>query len=1388
MAKAEQTHTKPFWVRRAIYIGLGVLAACLLILIVIRWLAATEIGHNIAERRIEAMSPLGQSIQIDGLRGDLLGKFTADSITLSDAAGVWAKAENVTLRWTPLSLLNRKLNIDDLLADSVEIDRQPTLIRGPTSNGRSPLRRYRIDNLDVAQLHVAKTLTRRAVEARLQAKLDTNISSGTSTLLLLPIEDLGDRIQADIAWGGDVPVIAEIDATGPEDGLLATLLGASAPGEIAITLRADGAPNDWNMAGALTLGGDVKVELSGAGSDTQLVSEASIDLSAFSPLQPLAARLGSNLILQAKTGSDDFADLNITSEAVSLAARLPVNIKRRTADLRSIEIEAEALSPVLLSFSQGGASTVRANGLLGFEGETIRWGGEIDVAGLSISTYKADAVSGPVSLQWNRDAGTATTDFRLKAAGFRSDDSTVQAALGPAVEAAAHLEFNLQDRRVTVFSSDIKTAEGQMSADGAFNLSLSSLDLKGSFAHAAKSKLLPSDLGLSQTRWAVTRDNAGPYAFTLDTEAAFQSLPPLPWLRGPLQLVLNGQYQGGNRIEFKSASLSGDLVDLDSVGLISREEISLDLSGALGAEEIGSAKVQSVGLTATVSGSMAAPNVDLLVQPRGMVVSGQQVDTPRLRIAGTRMQQVFDGTIEAGAFLDGAPLNLDGKVKQAGAAWQVFDVNADLTGLTLAGEASGTGGDVSTLNANFLLDGSPSGLDWLGDVSGKVGFTNEVVDTDLTFREINFASFEISQARLQASGARAQIIGGLTLQGSLLRGLRKASLRFETTFRAAPLEGRLEADLDGTYDGQVFRTLQPISLTHTDGDTALSSKLSAFGGDIAISGARSAMALTAELTGQNLDAGAAMRLLDRPGLRGTASLRANINGSGPELAGHAELSVEDFAQSRPDSPATDLTLSLDLADRAITLTAAADDQEGGLRVTADGRLPVLAAASPFRLGLNQTAPVILNLNGNGNIENLWSFLGSPDTRFEGQFSADLNAFGSLSELRTDGAVRLDQAVFEDGVLGLHLKDIALTALLSPQSVFVESLSATGINGGEMVGSGQYGFNGKSDVDIKLNKLNAFKRNDVIATVSGDLSVSRLDRRTRISGNLDFDRALIDVDRLPRGGYTTLDVRFPGRGEVAQAEPRAPPIALDVELTADRRIFINGTGMTSEWSLDAKLGGTIPEPTIIGDAEIVRGDVDVVGRQFRFRDSSIRFQGDPSAAQLNIKAERQTGDFSASLNVGGTVFDPSFDLSSEPSLPDDEVLSRVLFGVSPSQLGPFQAAQLAAAIASLSGGQTFDLVGPIEDVLNVDRVDFGVSEDGVASVGAGKYLADDVYVEVRTNTRGTPGLGVEWTPRDNVEIGAELGTEEAPEFTVKWKRDYDFDKPSLADTNQDQVEE
>jgi hypothetical protein len=64
----------------------------------------------------------------------------------------------------------------------------------------------------------------------------------------------------------------------------------------------------------------------------------------------------------------------------------------------------------------------------------------------------------------------------------------------------------------------------------------------------------------------------------------------------------------------------------------------------------------------------------------------------------------------------------------------------------------------------------------------------------------------------------------------------------------------------------------------------------------------------------------------------------------------------------------------------------------------------------------------------------------------------------------------------------------------------------------------------------------------------------------------------------------------------------------------------------------------------------------------------------------------TAEVTARVAVTGPANQPNFVISSDPTLPQDEVLSRLLFKKTSGGLSPFQALQLAQAVAQFSGGQ------------------------------------------------------------------------------------------------------
>jgi translocation and assembly module TamB len=96
---------------------------------------------------------------------------------------------------------------------------------------------------------------------------------------------------------------------------------------------------------------------------------------------------------------------------------------------------------------------------------------------------------------------------------------------------------------------------------------------------------------------------------------------------------------------------------------------------------------------------------------------------------------------------------------------------------------------------------------------------------------------------------------------------------------------------------------------------------------------------------------------------------------------------------------------------------------------------------------------------------------------------------------------------------------------------------------------------------------------------------------------------------------------------------------------------------------------------------------VVGQRLDSTRGRLTFGGELTAPDLDFTAETKAAEVTArSIAVTGPANQPNFALSSDPNLPQDEVFSRLLFKKASGGLSPFQALQLAQALAQFSGGQ------------------------------------------------------------------------------------------------------
>ena len=469
----------------------------------------------------------------------------------------------------------------------------------------------------------------------------------------------------------------------------------------------------------------------------------------------------------------------------------------------------------------------------------------------------------------------------------------------------------------------------------------------------------------------------------------------------------------------------------------------------------------------------------------------------------------------------------------------------------------------------------------------------------------------------------------------------------------------------------------------------------------------------------------------------------------------------------------DGTLNADLNDNVLRIRAQANDGTA-VQASADVSLPVVASAAPLRLAVERTREMSGQVAVNGQIQPIWDlFLGGAQS-LSGQIASRATLSGTLNDPRLNGRLDLTQGAFRDSITGLRLEGVSLASRFDDNQAVIERFEAADGLKGTVTGNGNLGLRQGSGSTLRL-ELTRFRviDNDIAeARANGVLTAVRgADGNIQLSGDLNIDQAEISPNLPGSNGVVKMDVveiNRPG-GDPVETETRArgPQIGLNLNLTG-REIHVRGRGLNVELTANARVRGTITRPQLTGTANVVRGDYEFAGKRFVFDDSgSVTLSTDPARIRLNLAAVREDPALTATIKVTGTAAQPKIELTSTPSLPQDEILSQVLFGRSASQLSGFEAAQLA----SLAGGGGFDVIGNLRELAGLDRLSFG-GEASSLTVAGGRYITDDVYLEIIGGGEGGAAVNVEWQVRRNLAVSSKFGGEGDASISVRWRRESD----------------
>lgn len=1243
-------------------------------------------------------------VQLSGIGGSFPAALDLGKLQLSDDQGVWLIADHISLRWSPMALLTRHVRVDTLHVGRLHIERAP--VSKPDNKPRRPIS---FPHSDLAHLSI-DTLELRPALAGAATSLVVNGSAHWRSM-----RDAMASITAQRTGGvGNYAVqlrfnADRMDATvklqEPANGPLENLLRVPGLGDLSVFAQLSGPRTAENIQ--LTLdAGTLRGRVKGTIDLTGLSGDLDYTLSA-SAMIPRPGLSWQNVDLQGRWHGSLSAP---SADGHLLVRQLEIPGGTQLADLKANLTAA------------GGSLTARAvlSGLV--------------IPGPQPKLFE-DA---PLTL----DAVVQMDDPKR-----------------PVEIRATHRLFALQAHAVTVAGEQSAQLDLRLPDIAPF-AALGGQNVKGDATLKAQ----------------VTRDIKATH-LTADVNANIDG-GAAAWAGlvrgGETHLRLAGALTD-DQVNIDKLQLTGLAISLAANGSVARSATQ-ELEARLDVNLSDLAKLSpALAGTLKLSGKFTGPSRALSATAdltSTLSIRGSPQGTVSASVHADGLPKAPRGTIEAHGDLDGAPLQLDVSVERgSGYVMHAVIRHADWKSAHIEGDLT-SGSDVAQARGNLQLRmGQLGDFDRLlgstiqGSVAGNVALTpasgRSNARIDLEAHDV-VAGGVTSNAKLTASGAMDALNIQLEAQSPAIRG-EPGSVTSASILNTTRHELRL-ASLEAKYHGQTVRLLAPATFSFADGLSIGQLKLGAQQAVLAVDGRIS----------PTLDVRASLQQLKPelinafvPGLLASGTIQANAQVQGSTAAPTGKVHLEATGMRGANGAALGLP--------AIDMHA--DAQLMGNTALVDARLTAGSASHLTLSGHTPLAPdgaLDLKLAGNLDVGLINPLAEARGKHVTGALAIDTTVTGAAASPEIGGTVRLANGSVRDYTQGINLTEITGVFAGSHGTLQIQSLTARAAPGNVSV-TGTIGvLQPHIPVDIKLTAKDAqpIASNIITANLNADIHVSGTAReKLAVAGTLRVNRANVEIPSGLPPDVAVLDVRRPG-----QAPPPRPekPLTIDLNITvqAPRQILVKGRGLDAELGGALRIRGTADTPAVSGSFDLQRGTFTLGSSQLTFTQGSVTFNGeglkkniDPT---LDFVAQTQVLEVTATVKITGLADSPKIELSSTPELPQDEILARLLFGESASQLSALQVVEIGAALAQLTGGGGTGInpLAKLQKTLGLDRLTVGSGtttgttaanqQNTGYSVEAGRYVSSRVLVAVKQTTTGNSQLVVDVDLTKHLKLQTRLG--------------------------------
>lgn len=945
-------------------------------------------------------------------------------------------------------------------------------------------------------------------------------------------------------------------------------------------------------------------------------------------------------------------------------------------------------------------------------------------------------------------------------------------------------------------SLDVRISDADLDAvAGQFELPVHGVRgrLRGPFRY--EFALLDAARGTGRGEFEIAAERVGEVVLAADGELGVTLgdgrvvLDPLRWRAAGQRVIGRGEVElpgGSGRFDLAVASEDlGGLVNL--LPFLDPSDLWMPTSGtgelavavelAAGGEfavdiELAGAALAAPGLRAErVTGAVRA-------DPREIAIDRLQLvrDDGRLSLAG-RLSTTAEGPLELDLEIDQWPF-------EDAAPWLPVElpIAGPLRGtVALRGSVASPAGEADVVIAPASVSGVPANrlaahLDWDADrlqvAAGRVDFEAGGIEAAGTLRfadgalEARLHSPALTLDRQPLDQLGGALCGTLRLAADLAGTLAAPRLELRGESRDASLLGRPLGDT-GALD---------LALDWADGQVVVELDL---GGELRLAG------------GGELAVGRDGRLelsVSGPRLDRVVTLATGVAAEGleGELAGAVIVDWPAGAAPRAELRIPELVFSWRGHElRSLEPVVAQLDAEGATLASVyfgSGADELFVGGS---IGFGDDPHLDLHLQA--EIAAAWLALLETEFDISGRVAILADLGGTLAEPEWSGQASWSQGRIVPPIVPHTLDRGQGLLLLYPGSLVLDRLSGE-FAGGTLTASGRLQVSGGA---LGAYRFETAARDLNLRWPSGwqlhgdaDLTLQSTRSGRQIGGQVELERAFYfrDIDLSPTELVQRLLARSPVI--VPETDELLASTALDVALRAPGTIRIRNNVATIGAAAELAVRGSLARPAVFGDVvTATASEVEYGGSTYRIERGVFTF-ANPTRIDplLDVVASTRVQEYDVRLQLSGPLSRPVTAFSSDPPLPDLEILGLLTTGA------PVEAALITdvrtagregtpgVAAEALIYGQAASLVGArVGKLFGFDRIRVEplTARDSVstARVTVGKQLTSRLFVTYSYDPSSTAQdiIQIEWWMSDRLQLVLTQNGDESYAVDARWEK-------------------